>query len=81
MNLRVLSAFAKGVGIDLEDVSVELAELVLEGLPLRQHALLVSEQPVLAHAHQLHFVGQTEDLVQFALAAVLRRHLQKNPKN
>jgi hypothetical protein len=59
----------------LEDVSVELAELVLEGLALREHALLVSEQPVLAHAHQLHLVGQTQDLVQFPLAAVLRRHL------
>ena len=65
----------------LEDVSVELAELVLEGLALRQHALLVSEQPVLAHAHQLHLVGQTQDLVQFPLAAVLRRHLNlKNRK-
>jgi len=62
---------------NLEDVSVELAELVLELLSLREHALLVSEQTVLPVAHQFHLVRQTQDLVQLPLPAILRSNLSK----
>lgn len=54
---------------------VELTEALLYALLLVQHKIAILNQSGLAILHLLHLIGQTCDLVHFALSAILRRHL------
>ena len=63
----------------LEHVTVELGEAILDASLLRHQKLAFLVQTNLTLADALHFVGQRQNLVQFALAAVLSRHLVLAP--
>lgn len=59
----------------LKDVSVQLLIFIFHPLTLVGDELVFIHQSDLPVPHVFDFVGQTQDLIQLALPAVLRRHL------
>lgn len=57
------------------DEVVEFRVLVARLLSEHHESLVLQAQILLLRSHVLHFALQTEDLIHFALAAVLRRYL------
>lgn len=55
----------------LKDVTVQVHVLLADLLLLGQDGFALAQQPLLAVLHLLDLVGQRDDLVEFALAAVL----------